>query len=109
MTEISAAELRQKIESREDIFIVDVRTEEEFKSGSLAGAVNLPLDKLRRGFSLSGSGISPDKETICICRGGMRSGEAARLLEKEGCRDVKILKGGLLSWNCQQGEREGGI
>ena len=39
-----------KIESREDIFIVDVRTEEEFKSGSLAGAVNLPLDKLRRGF-----------------------------------------------------------
>ncbi len=102
MTEINAAELRQKIKNGEDVLIIDVRTEEEFKSGSLAGAVNLPLDKLRRDFSLIESGIGADKETVCVCRSGMRSGEAARLLEKAGCRNVKSLQGGILSWNCQQ-------
>lgn len=103
MTEISVAELKQKIESGNGVKIIDVRTEEEFQNGSLPGAVNLPLDELRRDVSLIGSEINPGEEIICVCRGGTRSGEAARLLEKAGYGNVKNLKGGLLSWNCQNG------
>ncbi|MBI5147634.1 MAG: rhodanese-like domain-containing protein [Parcubacteria group bacterium] len=102
MAEISADDLRRKIKDGEDILIVDVRTEEEFKSGSLSLAINLPLDELRRDPSLSGLKINPERQIICVCRSGMRSGEAARLLEKAGCRNVKNLEGGLLAWNPQK-------
>jgi rhodanese-related sulfurtransferase len=39
-----------------------------------------------------------DKEVICYCRSGNRSGQAAMMLESMGFKNVKNLVGGMLAW-----------
>ena len=75
----------------DNAFLVDVRTPSEFASGSVKGAVNIPLDKV--------SGQLPKfknkKHIVVFCRSGNRSGEAKSILEKNGFNNV--VNGG--TWN----------
>lgn len=71
--------------------IVDVRTEQEYLSGALRGAVNIPLNRV-----VSGVGDKyPDKETVllCHCASGVRSGAAARQLKAAGYKNAHNLGG----------------
>lgn len=99
MTEnyISAQDLHGILEKGlpADSILVDVRTSEEFKKGAIAGAVNLPVDKL---------GIYVDKlknyKTIYLyCLSGGRSGFAQAQLPTLGVNGKIInLTSGLLAW-----------
>jgi phage shock protein E len=60
--------------------IIDVRTKEEFKSGHVKHAVNLPLQNLEQYYKY----IPKDKEIIVYCQTGNRSGVAAEYLRKRG-------------------------
>jgi rhodanese-related sulfurtransferase len=65
-------------------FLVDVRTPGEFASGSVKGAVNIPLDKI-------GSQVAKfkGKENIIVfCRSGARSSQARSILESKGIQNV---------------------
>lgn len=70
--------------------IVDVRTYEEFSSGHIKNAINIPLDEIEN------IDVSKDKEIIVYCRSGSRSYQAALILSDLGY-DVKDM-GGLSSW-----------
>ncbi len=75
---------------KKDPFLVDVRTTAEFDSGTVAGAINIPLDKLPQQLEKF-----TGKETIVVfCRSGNRSGKAKDILEQKGFRN--IVNGG--SW-----------
>ncbi|MCU0437439.1 MAG: rhodanese-like domain-containing protein [Raineya sp.] len=71
-------------------FLVDVRTPLEFKSGSVKGAVNIPLD------TISGQlhRFKNKNHIVVFCRSGMRSSQAKSVLEKNGFENV--INGG--SW-----------
>lgn len=43
---LTAAQLKQLIDSKEEIYIIDLRKPEEFVKGHISGAVNIPYDKL---------------------------------------------------------------
>lgn len=43
---LTAAQLKQLIDSKEEIYIIDLRNPEEFNKGHISGAVNIPYDKL---------------------------------------------------------------
>ena len=73
--------------------LVDVRTAEEHAQGAIPGAVNIPVDDLRRRLSELPAG----KPLIVHCRVGVRSHAAARILAQEG-RTVSNLDGGYLTW-----------
>jgi phage shock protein E len=62
--------------------LVDVRTPEEFKSKSLAGAVNIPVDQIKTGIT----NVSTDKSRMILlhCRTGRRSGIAETELRSIG-------------------------
>ena len=62
--------------------IIDVRTPQEFATGSIEGAVNLPLKGLPD--SLLNEGIALDEEVIVYCRSGRRSAQAKTLLKAAG-------------------------
>lgn len=68
----------------DNAFLVDVRTPSEFASGSVKGAVNIPLDKI--------SGQLPKfknkKHIVVFCRSGNRSGQAKQILEINGFENV---------------------
>lgn len=74
---------------------IDVREPEEVTSGSLPGAVNVPLGEL----SARLSELDPARRVVVLCRSGGRSTQAAEVLADAGFADVINLKGGMLAWN----------
>ncbi len=65
-------------------FLVDVRTPDEFASGSVPGAVNIPLDRIEQSLDrFKGKG-----SVVVFCRSGMRSSQARDVLVRNGYKDV---------------------
>lgn len=75
---------------RDGAVLIDVRLEDEFKHGSLEGAINIPLYL----FRLKADGLDRSKRYIVFCDTGERSATAAFLLGIRGLTG-SILKGGL--------------
>jgi phage shock protein E len=61
--------------------VVDVRTPEEFASGHVPGAINIPFDQLPRRASEIGP---PSTPVVLYCRTGRRSAVAGEALQKAG-------------------------
>ena len=65
-------------------FLVDVRTPGEFASGSVPGAVNIPLDRIEQSLTrFKGQGT-----VVVFCRSGMRSSQARDILLRNGIKEV---------------------
>jgi rhodanese-related sulfurtransferase len=45
-TETSADTLKQKLDKGEKVLVIDVRSDEEVKSGSIPGAIHIPMEHL---------------------------------------------------------------
>ena len=65
-------------------FLVDVREPGEFKSGSVFGAVNIPLGSLTRELEQ----FKGKKNIVVFCRSGNRSGQAKDILERNGFKNA---------------------
>lgn len=61
--------------------VVDVRTPQEFASGHVPGAINIPYDELPRRAAEIGP---PSTPVVLYCRSGRRSGIAFDALKKAG-------------------------
>ena len=77
--------------------ILDVRTEEEFESGYIAGAKNLDIYG-GADFISSIEELDKSKAYFVYCRSGARSGQACQLMEQMGFEQVYNLEGGVLAW-----------
>ena len=64
--------------------IVDVRTEEEFVSGNVAGSINIPLDQVIE----KAEELKSMQPIVLCCLSGGRSGQAAAFLQSLGCEEV---------------------
>lgn len=78
--QISAAEAHELL--RTGALVVDVRTQDEFASGHLPKAINIPLDKIQT--VLPGRFPDRDKTILLHCASGARSGAARRKLKALG-------------------------
>jgi rhodanese-related sulfurtransferase len=74
--------------------VVDVRSEAEYATGHIKGAVNIPLPHLDDRLGE----IAAGKPIAVHCEGGYRSAIAASLLQKLGRRDVHDIVGGYKAW-----------
>jgi NADPH-dependent 2,4-dienoyl-CoA reductase/sulfur reductase-like enzyme/rhodanese-related sulfurtransferase len=70
--------------------LLDVRTEAEFKKGSLTGAINIPLDSLRDRLDE----LDKNKPVFVFCQVGLRGYIASRILMQKGFNQVFNLSGG---------------
>jgi rhodanese-related sulfurtransferase len=91
---IDVEELRNKIKNKEKIVILDVRTQREYESGHIDGAVLIPIDELRENLNK----LNKDDEIIIHCRTSYRSYLGYRILKNSGFKNVKNLNGSYLSW-----------
>ncbi len=75
----------------EKLRVLDVRSDEEWAEGHLAGVQHLPLDLIRERIT----SLVPDKQTPLgvYCASGARSSHAARLLKQLGYENVEDLGG----------------
>jgi NADPH-dependent 2,4-dienoyl-CoA reductase/sulfur reductase-like enzyme/rhodanese-related sulfurtransferase len=101
---ISAAELKQKLDSAGDHFqLLDVREEkEEGGKKSIPGSVRIPLDSLDQRMGE----IDAGKEIAVHCVSGLRSYRACLKLKKAGFENTKNVDGGMLCWSYGM-ERDG--
>lgn len=91
---LSTLQATQLINSRNAV-IVDVRTPQEFATGSLPGARNVEVDKVDK---VDEKMIKKDKPLIVVCATGSRAGKAAAQLRARGYGEVYVLAGGLAAW-----------
>lgn len=66
--------------NKQNIFLLDVRTAEEFLCGSIPNAVNIPIDELRSRLAE----LPTDREIITFCKVGLRGYLASRILHQHG-------------------------
>jgi CRP-like cAMP-binding protein len=85
---VSAAEARAMLKAGAGL--LDVRTPEEYRHGSLKGSQNLPIEELRARLRE----LDPQRSYVLICRNGNQSEAAAFLLTQRGYQ-VAVLRGGL--------------
>ncbi len=95
---VEAQELSARLEGRNNITVIDVRTRGEFTGplGHIRKAMNIPLNELpRRVGELS---AHKDNPIIVVCRTQRRASRAAVLLNQAGMSDVSVLRGGMMHW-----------
>jgi rhodanese-related sulfurtransferase len=92
---IDSKEAKEIMEQNEDIIILDVRTEEEFREGHIKGAILLPDYEVEE----KAEEVLVDKSTTILvyCRSGRRSASAAKALLTLGYTKIYDF-GGLIDW-----------
>ncbi len=93
---ITPSELLDRINIGEAPLILDVRTPEEFASGHISGAVNIPHRKLR--YRLSELMSHQDREIVVYCWVGPRSRFVQSLLSQAGFEHLRELEGHMRQW-----------
>ena len=98
---IKIADVQKKINAKNNILLLDVRTVTEFDGplSHIAGAVLLPIQELEQ--RVDELNEHKEKEIIVICRSGNRSQTGTRILISHGFNAVNML-GGMEAWNAVQ-------
>lgn len=86
----------QRIETQQDMLLLDVRTAREFGTGHVPGAINIPHNELAR--RLDEVRAHQDKDVIVYCEVGGRAGIAERFLRQAGFRHIWHLEGDMAAW-----------
>jgi adenylyltransferase/sulfurtransferase len=96
MEEITATELKQRLDRGDDLQIIDVREPNEYEAARLAGARLIPLAQVTSRMDE----IDAGRETVVHCKGGVRSARAIEALRRAGFAGRLInLKGGITAWS----------
>jgi sulfur-carrier protein adenylyltransferase/sulfurtransferase len=96
MEEITAKELKQRLDRGDDIQIIDVREPHEHEIGQIPNSKLIPLGQVLNHMNE----IDPDRETVVHCKMGGRSAKAIEALKRAGFQGHLInLAGGITAWS----------
>lgn len=96
---IEAEELKEMLDNKEDVVLVDMRNDYEFDIGRFKNAIEMPIRNFRdlpKAISVL-KGLE-DKKIVTYCTGGIRCEKASAYLKENGFSDVNQLKGGVLRY-----------
>jgi sulfur-carrier protein adenylyltransferase/sulfurtransferase len=94
-TDITPAEVAEKLASGADVVLVDVREPYEWSVGHVAQATHIPMNQIPEHLG----DIPKDKEVVMICRSGARSERVRQYLAQQGYTKVRNLVGGMQRWS----------
>ncbi len=97
---ISPKDLKNLLDNKEDVLILDTRNEYETRVGKFENAIDLNLDTFRD-FPKAIESLPEDykdKQIVMYCTGGIRCEKASAVMIKAGFADVKQLEGGVLDY-----------
>jgi sulfur-carrier protein adenylyltransferase/sulfurtransferase len=93
---ITAASLKQMLDTDEKIFLIDVREPNEYEIVSIPGAVLIPKDQFLTGAALER--LPQDRRIVLHCKTGVRSAECLAVVKNAGFSDAVHVGGGIISW-----------
>lgn len=91
--EISVQELEALVNAKADIFILDVRNQDEYDLCHLNGHL-IPLAELPNRLNE----LNPEQHIVAHCHAGGRSRRATEFLLAQGFKQVQNLRGGITAW-----------
>jgi len=97
---ISPQDLKNLLDNKEDVLVLDTRNEYETRVGKFENAIDLNLDTFRD-FPKAIESLPEeykDKQIVMYCTGGIRCEKASAVMMKAGFADVKQLEGGVLDY-----------
>lgn len=96
MREITATELKQRLDNGDDLQILDVREANEVAVARIPNTIHIPLGQVINRMSE----IDPTRETVVHCKMGGRSARAIDALQRSGFTgDLVNLAGGITAWS----------
>ena len=97
---ISPRDLKQLLDNKEEVLVLDTRNEYETRVGKFENAIDLNLDTFRH-FPNAIKSLPEeykDKQIVMYCTGGIRCEKASAVMMKAGFTNVKQLEGGVLDY-----------
>lgn len=91
---LSAVQAREMLEKNDQVYLLDVRTFQEYSQIRLAGANLIPIDQLLRRIAE----LPKDRPILVYCAVGSRSTQVMNYLAKIGYGPVYNLNGGIWAW-----------
>ncbi|MGH7176589.1 MAG: rhodanese-like domain-containing protein, partial [Tepidisphaeraceae bacterium] len=95
---ISAQQLSQELSGATPPFVLDVRTDGEWQSGHIDGALHIQGGLVTQHLDQ----IPRDREVAVFCGSGYRSSIFGSILQKRGYRNVTSVLGGMTAWNASR-------
>jgi len=96
MEEITATELKERIDRGDDLQIIDVREPNEYDIARIPGTTLIPLGQVTERMGE----IDEGRETVVHCKGGVRSARAIEALTRSGFKGKLVnVKGGITAWS----------
>jgi sulfur-carrier protein adenylyltransferase/sulfurtransferase len=92
--QITPEQLKQELDSKKDVFVLDVREPFEFQIANIGGHL-IPLNDLPKRVGE----LDPQQDIVVHCKGGGRSQQAAEFLKTSGFTKVRNLAGGINGWS----------
>lgn len=92
--DIKASEAKSLLAANKKVFLLDVRTPEEFGQGRLQGAVLIPINEVERRIGE----IPRNRPVVVYCAVGSRSGLVAGYLTQRGYGEVYNMHDGIVGW-----------
>ena len=97
MINLSETEWVKLHDESEESVIIDVRTDDEFSTGYIEGAVNIDFYMVNK-FISEIDKLDKSKSYFIYCKSGARSGQTCELMKQKGFKKVYNLEGGILGW-----------
>jgi len=91
---LSAVESRDLLREKAGVFLLDVRTAEEYRQVRIEGGHLIPIDQMSRRLSE----VPRDRPILVYCAVGSRSSKVADYLARQGYPEVYNLFGGIWGW-----------
>ncbi|MGI9405650.1 MAG: rhodanese-like domain-containing protein [Hyphomicrobiaceae bacterium] len=93
---VSVRQAEQRLKADPKVVVLDIRTLREFRSGHIAGAVN--IDFHSRNYRRNLAQLDAGKTYLLYCERGVRSYRSLGILKELGFRDILHMKGGMSAW-----------
>ena len=94
MKSMDTTQLFERLDANEDLYIIDVREDDEVAQGVIPGAQHIALGTIPERLGE----LDTTKPYIIVCKAGGRSANACAYLEAQGF-DVTNLEGGMLAYD----------
>ena len=94
--EITAEEVKGKLDAGERFMLLDVREPWEFETAKISCAKLMPMGDVP---SRAHQELDPDDHIVVMCHHGVRSMNVTVWLRQQGFENVQSMRGGIDAWS----------
>jgi len=94
--EITAEDVKRKLDNRDDFTLLDVREPWEFETAHIANSKWMPMGDVPQRAHQE---LDPDQHIVVMCHHGVRSMNVTVWLRQQGFEKVQSMRGGIDAWS----------